>query len=297
MTKTTRILTAGATLGALILLLIIASLSSAVPVDFSFTENFDSYTAGQDPPAPWSVIEGLDDNSVRVFADPFLAISDPNIAVLYGNVDILLGSVIYHPVTLESHTEVTFWVLNGGGPLGDGDGDCPTLYDDCHEKYGGVELSMHPHWRNLDTGDNTANHRGLIQFTHDGRIRVGEFELDEITAGQGQDAGAYTFGQWYEVKLIYDRINASQVRVSAYLYPNSSNDFLGSLVLPVKSYENDLAYIGFWAGAGSAWYDDIAVVSNSTLPTPTPSPSPTPTPEPADCNDDVCLYLPSVMGK
>jgi hypothetical protein len=283
--KNARIVAATA-LTAVIALFLLATLQSSdaiVNVDFEFEDNFDSYATGSALPLPWRNIAGLSSSAIQVLSTDYTVISPPNHVQLSGNTQFLLGSVIYHPIELSTFTEVEFWVGNSFPGL-PAPGQCVT-HPDCHYNYGGAEFSVHPDWRNLDADDEREpNHRGLIEFTHDGLIIGGEFELEE--QGQGLELGPYNQGQWYHVRIVYERVDAATVKLSYYVY----DTLLGEQTFPALEYENDLAYVGFWAGSGEAWYDDVRVTSSGEPP-PTPVPTPTPTPL---CwpNADGCAFLP-----
>jgi hypothetical protein len=87
---------------------------------------------------------------------------------------------------------------------------------------------------------------GIINFWYDMSIgsRIGNL-------------GTYAYDTWYKVRMTYDRLNASTVRVAYWIddVPKGIQD------VPAASYEDNLLYFHGSSGDGTVWLDEIKVTA------------------------------------
>ncbi len=88
--------------------------------------------------------------------------------------------------------------------------------------------------------------RNLIAVGQSGAVRI---------LGQSVAASPLPLMTWQKVRLRYTRIDLTSARVICHV----NDQPYATVTAPTLGFEDSIAWIQFWAGEGSAWFDDIAV--------------------------------------
>jgi hypothetical protein len=216
-------------------------------VVFKWGDTFETYAVGvypntifPDPPWKLSGLEGYTYRENLLIPGG----SDNQFLQLVGLQDGCGGSVAHRPIGGGGEIVIEGHIRNGPGD---------RALTGCHKKYGGIELSAGPGW--------WYPHRGLIAFSDQIRnpetgartIRGGAFEVDEGPGAYLQD---FNVNQWYHVRIHYKHVGAD---VHMNFWIDQVPVGPSPLILPAKSHEPYLRYIGLWSGEDFAWHDNVHV--------------------------------------
>lgn len=194
-----------------------------------WNEDFESYTAGIFPGSFW-----VNSGNTAVTVDNVHSVSGSKSLKLYGSVGGCWGALAHRKLIIKPPLFIECQVYNGSESL-----------SGCHPQYGMVALNSGPSW--------TYSGRTLIVFSKDGKIKGGDLQGDLQVSGNVLDS--YLPATWYKIKMKYEIIGSSNVRISYWI----NDKYKGSYNLSSLTYENDLSYISISANEGSAWFDDIKV--------------------------------------
>lgn len=200
-------------------------------------DGFESYPVGTFPSPPWS-----NSGSTNGAIDDARAHSGARSLRLVGNVGGCWAALAHLRCDVQRPTDVRFCVYNGSEPL-----------SGCHSIYGAVSLNTEPSW--------TTPGRGFIAFDVDdrtgARIIRGNFEGNDPVGGP--DLGVFESGRWYDVRIRYEWVTPDRdsVRISYWI----DDAFMGSYGFPALPYESELSYLSLQAAEGSAWFDDVQIVT------------------------------------
>ncbi len=124
--------------------------------------------------------------------------------------------------------EIEFAVRNGD----------ETLFG-CNPDRALVGLNKGTSWTN-------PSQRNFIQFKRDGKVY----------GGGGKVLGLYINNTWYSVRIRYEIISTSEIKLSYWI----NNNYAGSESLSAISEENLLKNLEIQVLEGSAWFDDIKIL-------------------------------------
>jgi len=88
--------------------------------------------------------------------------------------------------------------------------------------------------------------REFVKFSGDGKI----------FGGGGAQLGTYTTNAWYLVKVRYEKLSSTEVRLSYWINNVSS----GSETLSTIADEDNLDHFELGALEGSVWFDKITII-------------------------------------
>jgi hypothetical protein len=230
--------------GGSIALTLVASIMSFVPAETanaqSWFDNFDEYTLGSFPSA-WQPSGNTQTSVVdSEYVDPDQSVQT------YGVVGGCWGALMFRELQVSPPFTIQFYAMNGDETL-----------SGCHPLRATVELNTSPSW--------TTSQRMLAEFGPTG---------DFLTPPLFNKGPGYPLLTWVNVQITYELTDANHVKMSYYL-----NGKLEKTVTTTQySYEGQLAWLGLQAAEGTAWFDDVSVVSGTppvtvTALTSTPNPS------------------------
>jgi uncharacterized protein (TIGR03437 family) len=211
---------------------------SALAQGTGWFDDFESYPNGRFPSPNWSYSGNSDiriDNSVRVSGNQSVR--------LFGLLGACWGALLHRPLNVSPPFTLELYVRNGSERLGG-----------CHPDRAGVALATEPSWERPS--------RDLLSFDASGGTKIGSTTYP------------YQLNEWIRVKLSYERLGTSTVRMGYWI----NGELKGIESASALSYENDLSHLSLWASEGSAWYDDVRVTPgvpqglppNITTPSPLP---------------------------
>jgi hypothetical protein len=195
------------------------------PHDTILYENFERYTSGSFPNS-W-VADGNGTNISKNYIDNSIFYTGEKSLKLFGSIGGCWAAIAYHTLDATPPFEIEFAVRNGN----------ETLYG-CNPDRAFVGLNKGTSWTN-------PSQRTFIKFDGDGKVY----------GGGGTQLSLYNNNTWYLVKIIYDRISTSEIKLSYWI----NNNYCGSESLSAISEENLLNNLEIQVLEGSAWFDNIFV--------------------------------------
>jgi hypothetical protein len=208
--------------GGVAVLLLVAAVGVAVA---SWTDDFESYPAGQWPTSNWSP-SGNGDGSIVTDVKHMGQKSFR----LYGRLGQYWGTLAHRSIGTDAEYTIDFWIRNGAEgipPYG-------------HQTRGSIDLHTQPDW--------VPPAARIMDWNSDGHVH----------GRGGLLLGTYSTLTWYHVRVLYER-NASTVHLEYWI----DGDKKGEENLPASSSEMDFDYIALTAGAGTVWYDDVSVTAGT----------------------------------
>jgi choice-of-anchor C domain-containing protein len=209
-------------------------ISSPGQVTETWFDGFENYATGAFPSPNWTLSGNSDirvDSSVRA--------SGSQSVRLQGVVGGCWAALLHRPLNVSPPFTLEFQTRNGSEAM-----------SGCHRLKSTLFLHTGASW--------TAPLRALIIFDGEGRIRGA---LDGSNGAAGISLGTYLSDQWYKVKIVYERIGASSVRLSYWI----NDQFKASDLAPAFSYESQLVYVSPQAAEGTAWFDDIKITPGAQV--------------------------------
>ncbi|MFH1755600.1 MAG: LamG domain-containing protein, partial [Candidatus Latescibacterota bacterium] len=211
--------------GCIFALVLLVSMNASA----DWTENFEGYSSGAQPGYPWTY-SGSSDISVvnSIFCEGSQSLQ------FRGPAGGCWESIPCR--SLEVGTSGIF-VIEFCAYIGS------DHVQGCHSWTGGAGLMTACDWV---TGVGVP----IVNFWYDGHIdsRIGSL-------------GTYSYDTWLRVKMKYERVDASIVRVSYWI----DDVFKGIQDVAATPYEDELSYFHGSSGDGTVSFDDIKVTS-STIP-------------------------------
>ncbi len=204
--------------------------------DTIWVDDFESYQTGIFPSPPW-----INSGNTDVYVDETEKISGDKSLKLFGLVGNCLGALGHRELGVQPPYTIHLYVYNGTESL-----------SGCHSCYGSVALSTEP--------DSTTYSRGLIFFDvddHSGEKIIRGFSNTPDDPVDGVNLGIFTSNTWYEVQISYEIISETSVRISYWI----NGVFKGSYVYPSFPYESNLVFLSIFSDEGSAWFDDVTILT------------------------------------
>jgi hypothetical protein len=197
------------------------------PNDSILYEDFESYTSGSFPNS-W-IADGNGTNISENYVDTSIFYNGDKSLKLFGSIGGCWAAIAYHTFDPTPPFEVEFAIKNGD-----------EILSGCNPDRALVGLNTGTSWTNI-------SQRTLIKFNGDGNVY----------GGGGTQLSLYNINTWYLVKIRYERISTSEIKLSYWINNNySGNEFLSTI-----SEENLLNNLEIQVLEGSAWYDDIKVLT------------------------------------
>ncbi len=186
-------------------------------------DDFESYNVGSFP-SGWVADANANDISNN-YIDNVIKYEGDKSLKIYGSVGGCWGALAYKPVDFNSSFTIELAIRNGDENL-----------SGCHPDRGQIGLRKGTSWSNPA--------RRLLLFGGDGKIY----------GGSSTSLGTYNTNTWYLVKIKYEKITGSQVKLSYWL----NNNYLGEETFNSITDENLLDNFEIVAQEGSAWFDAIS---------------------------------------
>lgn len=189
-------------------------------------ENFEAYSANTFPNT-W-VADGNGTDLSKNHIDNSIFYKGEKSLKLFGAIGSCWAAIAYHTLTITPPFELEFAVRNGDETL-----------SGCNPDRALVGLNTETSWT-------SPSQRYFVRFYRDGKIY----------GSGGKELGSYLNNTWYLVKIRYERISTSQIKLSYWI----NNNYLGSESLGAISEENLLKNLEIQVLEGSAWFDDIKIL-------------------------------------
>ena len=190
-----------------------------------WTENFESY-ALLTFPSTWIKDANAYDISTNFVTDVTASEGGKSLK-LYGMVNGCWASIIFRSLETTSPYIIEIDVKNGDESL-----------SGCHPDRAIIALKKNTTWQ-------IPGGRALVQFYRDGYIYL---------AGDKKDS--YTTNTWYKLKIQYEIISSTEVKLSFWI----NNDFKGDITKPIMTDEDQFTYLEIAVEEGTAWVDNIRVL-------------------------------------
>ena len=185
-------------------------------------DNFESYTVGSFP-SSWVA----DGNATEISQNNIvnnISYSSTKSLKLFGSLGDCWAALAYHSLNTSAPFEVELAVRNGNEVL-----------SGCNPDRATIGLRNGTSWRNPQ--------RLFVKFDGNGRIY----------GGGGLDLGSYNTNTWYLLRIKYERISSSQIRLSYWI----NNNYVAYETLSAINEESQLNNLEISVLEGSAWFDDI----------------------------------------
>lgn len=191
--------------------------------DTLWTEDFETYPEGTFPSPDWTYT-----GSSNIYVDSSTSSEGANSLRFHGAPGGCWESIPCRP--LEVSTAGAFIIEFSVHISSD-------HVQGCHSWTGGSGLTTACSWM-------TGQGVGIVNYSYDGTIgsRIG-------------DLGTYEYDTWHRVRMAYERLDDSSVRLSYWI----DDDFKRSHTVSAASYEDDLLYFLGSSGDGTVRIDDIRV--------------------------------------
>jgi len=195
-----------------------------VVINVIFDDDFESYSVGSFP-LSW-VPDGNATNGSTNYVDDTYSFEGNQSLKLYGTLGGCWGALAYHSIEDIPPYFVELAIRNSNESL-----------SGCHPDRGDVGLRNGTHWSNPS--------RGFLLFDGD----------EKIYSGGGTELLPYNTEEWYFIKIKYEIISGSEVKLSYWV----NNNFITDEILSIHTYENQLDHLQIAAQEGSVWFDNIKV--------------------------------------
>jgi len=209
---------------ALTIMLVLAFLATGSAQAQSWFDNFDEYSLGSFPSPEWQPSGNTQTevvNSTYVYPDQSVQ--------MYGIVGGCWASIMYRQLQVAPPYTIQYYAMNGNESL-----------SGCHPYRSSALLNTGPDW--------TTPSRWLDLFSANG-----DFLLD-TSVSKGP---AFPLSSWVSVRITYELPDSEHVRIGYWL----NGQHYKTVTTTQYSYENQLAWLGLAAQEGTAWFDDVSVVS------------------------------------
>ena len=203
----------------------VAAKSNYITVSPLLNDNFESYTVGSFP-SSWVA----DGNATEISQNNIvnnISYSSTKSLKLFGSLGDCWAALAYHSLNTSAPFEVELAVRNGNEVL-----------SGCNPDRATIGLRNGTSWRNPQ--------RLFVKFDGNGRIY----------GGGGLDLGSYNTNTWYLLRIKYERISSSQIRLSYWI----NNNYVAYETLSAINEESQLNNLEISVLEGSAWFDDIKII-------------------------------------
>lgn len=191
-------------------------------------EDFESYNTGSFP-NNWVADANATNNSTN-FIDSSIKYEGEKSLKLFGAIGACWGALAYRSIAFTSSFTVELAIRNSDESL-----------SGCHPGRGYIGLRKGTSWSNPS--------RNLLWFSGDGNIKT----------GGGTILRTYSTNTWYLVKIKYEKVSATQIKLNYWI----NGSYLGEETYSPIADENLLDHLDLTAQEGSAWFDAISFFSDS----------------------------------
>ena len=191
----------------------------------SWSDSFESYETGSFPSANWTPDANALDTANN-YVDATKAYSGSKSLRLYGQVGGCWSAETDRPVNINPPYYIEVKINNGFENL-----------SGCHPSRAWIILREGTSWTNPG--------RALVTFNGNGKIETFD----------GMVLGNYSSGVWYSVKVKYEILSSSKVRVSYWI----NDSYKGYEDSDAIKEEANLTDLDLTAAEGTAWFDDVKV--------------------------------------
>lgn len=204
--------------GGVAVLILATAVSMAVA---SWTDNFESYAAGQWPSPNWipsgngngSIVTDVKHGGEKSFR-------------MYGVIGSYWATLAHRYIGNDAAYAIDFWIRNGNEPI-PGYG---------HQYRGSIDLHTQANW--------VPPAARIMDWDRYGQVH----------GRGGLLLGTYSTLTWYHVKVLYERA-ATAVHMEYWI----DGVYKGEENLPASPSEMDFDYFALTAQAGTVWFDDVSV--------------------------------------
>lgn len=203
----------------------VAAKSNYITVSPLLNDNFESYTVGSFP-SSWVA----DGNATEISQNNIvnnISYSSTKSLKLFGSLGGCWAALAYHSLNTSAPFEVELAVRNGNEVL-----------SGCNPDRATIGLRNGTSWMNPQ--------RLFVKFDGNGRIY----------GGGGLDLVSYNTNTWYLLRIKYERISSSQIRLSYWI----NNNYVAYETLSAINEESQLNNLEISVLEGSAWFDDIKII-------------------------------------
>jgi hypothetical protein len=216
------------------------STPTPTPTPFgSWSDGFESYETGSFPSTNW-VPDANALDTANNYVDATKAFSGSKSLRLYGQVGGCWGALTYRPINVKPPYYVEVKVNNGSENL-----------SGCHPLRAALAIYEGTSWTNRG--------RSLVVFIGDGQIRTSwdGGGTSDMSGPEGNRLvlGEYSPGIWYTVRVKYEILDASTVRLTYWI----NGVYKGEHDFTTSSVEASFTNLSLTAWEGTAWFDDVKV--------------------------------------
>ena len=198
-----------------------------IPWDsIAWSENFEVYNANTFPNS-W-IADGNGPDLTNNYIDNSISYNGEKSLKLFGVIGSCWASIAYHTLDAFPPFEIELAVRNGNETL-----------SGCNPDRAIIGLNEGTSWTNY-------SQRNFIRFDGDGKVY----------GGGGKELGLYNNYTWYLIRIRYESLSTSEIKLSYWI----NNNYCGSEYFSSLSEENQLNYLEIQVLEGSAWYDDIKIL-------------------------------------
>jgi len=191
-----------------------------------WNDSFETYSDGTFP-SSW-ISNGYTSHTEYSHVTSIKSSNGSKSLQLFGKLDGCLAALAYKALDVTSPFIIEVDINNGNETL-----------SGCHPERAGIGLRMGNSWMNPS--------RTLVHFDYDGYIYLSKTIKSD----------AYITNTWYTLKIRYEMISSSQIKLSFWI----NNVFKGDLIQATISDENLLNNIELNVQEGTAWFDNVKVYS------------------------------------
>jgi hypothetical protein len=192
----------------------------------TWSENFEECNASTFPNS-W-VADGNGPDLTNNYIDNSISYNGEKSLKLFGVIGSCWAAIAYHTLDAAPPFEIELAIRNGNETL-----------SGCNPDRAVVGLNKGTSWTN-------SSQRTFIKFNGDGKIY----------GGGGKELFLYNNNTWYLIRIRYERISTSEIKLSYWI----NNNYCGSEFFSAISEENLLNYLEIQVLEGSAWFDDIKIL-------------------------------------
>ncbi|MBN2464939.1 hypothetical protein JXD38_04875 [candidate division WOR-3 bacterium] len=203
-----------------VVLVLVAAVGTTVA---NWTDDFESYPAGQWPSPDW-ISSGNSDGYIVTDVKH----GGEKSFRMYGVLGAYWGALAHRYIGTDAAYTIDFWIRNGDEPI-------PPSG---HQYRGSIDLHTQANW--------VPPAARIMDWDKYGQVH-----------GRGGTLlGSYNTLTWYHVEVLYER-NATAVHMEYWI----DGVYKGEENLAASSSELDFDYIALTAQAGTVWYDDVSVTT------------------------------------
>jgi hypothetical protein len=194
-------------------------------VSNNWSENFETYDAGIFP-SIW-IADGNAIDLSNNYINSSISYEGNKSFQLFGLIGSCWAAIAYHTLTVTPPFEVELAIRNGN-----------EILSGCNPDRASVGLREGSTWSNPS--------RTFLKFGGDGKIY----------GGGGLELGPYNNNTWYVLKIKYEIISTTEIKLSYWI----NNNYSGDELIDSINDESQLSNLEISVLEGSAWFDNIKVL-------------------------------------